>query len=748
MSTVTSTRHSKASIADSHRGDDVSIPVEGLLSANQTRVQPLQIVFRNLTYSVTVKNSPTTPANKYEPVTDQVDSNAAPPPPKSKFSLFGRGKRENQKVILQGLTGAFQPGRLAAVLGPSGSGKTSLINILAGSVRAGRIDGDLLLNGRRVTGDAIRRVSGYIHQDDVILATMTVEEAITMSATMRCPNLTPAERQQRVHEVIGLLELEKARHTVIGNTIIKGVSGGERKRCAIAMELVSNPSVLFLDEPTSGLDAYTAVTVTYILRELARSGRTVVTVMHQPSSEIFHMFDDIMVLQEGRTVYMGEASHAVDYFTRVGYRCPTYTNPADFFFMSVLYQFDPENLRADNKEELVLAESSRLDEVSTFWKNSPEAAQYEHIATHPLTRPITQEMLNQKSTFAVQFAILFRRAGRNVLRNKMVAQVKVMQAIFFGIFIGLIYLNIPGKDTLNAVTQDLSGALFFVAVNQFFSNAMPIITVFAEERQVFEREHQNGLYSLPAYFFSKNAIEVPFVIFTPSLFSVITYWMFGLQEDAGKFFIYLAVAVCVGFCGVGFGTLMACAFDNLQVTMVVTPLIILPLMIFGGLFVNSGSAPVYLGWIQWISPIKYGFSALAINQYTGFEYNGEEVGSKALDNLALGPFGILVNIVFLIVLFTVLYVFSYLALWRLVSRTKGDKSLRSKVSPKKQLLAPPLPEFPENNGDASMLAADVTATEPGSYSQGTLRGTTTALTASSPLNGASEKNQVTDNRSS
>ncbi|RKP37286.1 P-loop containing nucleoside triphosphate hydrolase protein, partial [Dimargaris cristalligena] len=520
----------------------------------------------------------------------------------------------HEKVILKGLTGAFQPGRVTAILGPSGSGKTSLLNILAGSVKMGRVDGQLLINGRNVTGQAIRTISGYVFQDDVILPTMTVAEAITMCAILRCPDLNPEQRKQRVNEVIALLELEKARDTVIGSAHVKGVSGGERKRCAIAMELVTNPSVLFLDEPTSGLDAYTAATVTFILRQLARSGRTVVTVMHQPSSEIFHTFDDVMILQDGRTVYMGEAENAVAYFTRAGYPCPTYTNPADFFFMSVLYRFDPENLTMGDKTEANQLERNRMEHIYEFWRRSPEAAYYEYVARHPLTRAITPGMFKQVSSFSVQYNHLLKRAARNGWRNKMVIQAKFFQALFFGVFIGLIYLNIPGKDNLAAQIQDMTGALFFVAVNQFFANAMPVITTFAAERDVFRREHGNGLYSLPSYFLAKNTVELPFVILSPFIFATITYWMFGLQADAGKFFIYVAVAICVALCGNGFGTFMACSIQNLEVTLALVPVVILPLMIFGGLFVNTGNAPAWLAWIQWISPIKYGFSALAHNQ--------------------------------------------------------------------------------------------------------------------------------------
>ncbi|KAJ1930399.1 hypothetical protein IWQ60_000336 [Tieghemiomyces parasiticus] len=682
---------------------EVSVPMDNFLNASEGQVDPVQIVFKDLRYSVTVKSTPANASEAQAMADEKLNPAGGDAPTPARRGLFGRktggtsaNSRTQEKVILSSLTGAFQPGRVTAIMGPSGSGKTSLLNIMAGSVKAGRITGDILVNGRQVTGQAIRLVSGYVFQDDVILPTATVEEVISLAAAFRCPELTPEQRQQRVDEVIALLELDKARHTIIGSPDKKGVSGGERKRCAIAMELIANPSVLFLDEPTSGLDAYTAATVTYILQQLARSGRTVVTVMHQPSSEIYHTFDDVMILHNGRTVYLGPAEAAVSYFSRIGYSCPTYTNPADYFFMSILYQFDPTNLQLGDKSDQRAVEAERMAAIYQSWEDARESAYYRHLADNPLTRRISPGMFTTRAPMAIQYRLLLHRAARNAWRNKLVIRAKLGQAIFFGVFVGLIFLRIPHKDSLAAQIQDFNGALFFVCVNQFFTSAMPVVTTFAAEREVFTREHSNGLYTLPAYFLAKNSIELPFLIFTPLLFSCITYWMFGLQAEVGKFFIYVVVAVTVALCGNAFGTFMACSIKDLAITMAIMPVLLLPLMIFGGLFVNTGSAPPYLSWIQWISPIKYGFSALAINQFRGYTSQGQNIGDTALENLDLGSFSILVNIMFLLGLFVVLFVLAYLGLWRLVTSNAGGKVQQSKLSPKKQLLAEPLSRFPAN----------------------------------------------------
>ncbi|ORX71724.1 hypothetical protein K493DRAFT_309285 [Basidiobolus meristosporus CBS 931.73] len=571
--------------------------VVGMLT--KTTAEPIQVTFRDLTYSVEV-------------------------PSDDKKRHFFSKRPTKEKVILKQLTGVFQPGRLTAVLGPSGSGKTSLLNVLAGATTGGKVSGGLYANGRRVSGPAIRLVSGFVFQDDLILGTMTVREAIFMSIKLRIPNMDDDAARAKLDEILSLLQLENAADTIIGTATKKGISGGERKRTAIAMEMVTDPSILFLDEPTSGLDAYTAMMVVHTLKVLAQSGRTVVAVMHQPSSEIFHMFDDLMILKDGQITFSGETSQSVEYYRSIGYPCPLYTNPADFIFMNVLFRFDPE---VDSNEKATETERKRLGDVLEAWKCSALAATVEQTTTHPLLSPITPKMFKYRSAFSTQFNYLLKRASRNAFRNKMIFRVKLFQTVFFSLLIGLIYLRVTNKDTVAAQIQDMSGALFLAGTNQVFSTAMPTISIFAEERNVLLREHGGGYYSVSAYFFSKIIVELPINIIMPIIFSSITYWMIGLQADAGKFFIYMLVNVMVALCGSALGILLGSFFKRLQIALAITPAIVLPLMMFGGLLVNNGSAPAYFAWIQWISPIKYGFAALAKNQFTDLVILGQSVAS-------------------------------------------------------------------------------------------------------------------------
>lgn len=170
---------------------------------------------------------------------------------------------------------------------------------------------------------------GYVQQDDELFQSFTVRECLMFAAKLKLPKNIDLE--QRVDEIIASLKLERCQYTHIGGTMVKGISGGERKRASIGVEIIANPNLIFMDEPTTGLDSYTAATMMAIMKDLTDSGRTIVTTIHQPNTHAFDMFDQMMLLTQGKVIYMNDACQAVDYFDSIGYTCPPHTNPADHF---------------------------------------------------------------------------------------------------------------------------------------------------------------------------------------------------------------------------------------------------------------------------------------------------------------------------------------------------------------------------------------------------------------------------------
>ena len=389
-------------------------------------------------------------------------------PIKEKRSRFG--SRTVQKVILDSITGQFRSGRFTVILGSSGAGKTSLLNLLAGKARMGTQTGTIAINGQEASGRDVADISGFVYQEDITMDTQTVKEAVEMSALLRMDRDMPnTKKLVKAREVIKMMNLTKCADTYLGSALIKGVSGGEKKRACIAMELITNPSVIFLDEPTSGLDSYNAYSVCRTLKSLAESGRTIVATLHQPSSEIFHLIDDLILMAEGRILYCGTADASVEYFARCGYPCPTFSNPSDFFFFQLLGDEEEEDsqqsviadrkfrLTHDNNAEESSAEKtntisthdsfvvggtskkttavSRTDKLLNAWIESPEGKKlsrqirvvtarasrlYDGRYGYDPSTAIARERENDgrirvQASFFFQLRILFLRAWRNAV---------------------------------------------------------------------------------------------------------------------------------------------------------------------------------------------------------------------------------------------------------------------------------------------------------------------------------------------
>ncbi|KAJ1650668.1 FAD-dependent urate hydroxylase [Dispira simplex] len=238
----------------------------------------------------------------------------------------------HEKPILHDVQGVAYPGQIMAIMGASGAGKTTFLDILARRNKTGDIQGDIQVNGRTVGEAEFKRVVGFVDQEDTLMPTLTVYETILYSALLRLPrDMSRAAKQARVLETLHELDIMHIKDSRIGNATTRGISGGEKRRVSIACELVTSPSILFLDEPTSGLDAYNAYNVVECLVNLARNyHRTIIFTIHQPRSNIFALFDQLVLLAEGYMVYSGKAAACQAFFESVGHPCPLGFNIADF----------------------------------------------------------------------------------------------------------------------------------------------------------------------------------------------------------------------------------------------------------------------------------------------------------------------------------------------------------------------------------------------------------------------------------
>lgn len=639
---------------------------------------------------------------------------------KEKFRKAGEPK---EKKILQNITGRFRPGRLTAIMGSSGAGKTTLLSVLAGNTRQGQVDGEIYVNGELFTPMMLKEISGFVFQDDVLLETMTVKEAILQSALLRLPkSVTAEEREYRVNEIIEVLHLGQASNTIVGSPLKKGISGGERKRTAIGMEMVVNPAVLFLDEPTTGLDTFTAYTVIMSLKRLTRQGRTVVATIHQPSTETFKLFDDLVIMSRGRIAYFGPVRKVISYFARNGYQCPLYMNPADYIFMDVLREFgtivddeenddsqttsvrissvttsskvlgsrsEEETLRRDGLNDTLSSSNSahndqnngscqnetdkRIEALLQDWEESEERKDLIQKIKNREKEGVERSALRHKAPFYTQFSYLFMRALKNFVRNRALIFTRLFQAIFIGLVVGLVYVK-TNDYSMNVQIRNKSGALYFIAVNLFFAASSQVLAIFGTEKPVFYREFNGGYYSIGPYYLSKTLVEVPGQIIGPYLMVIICYYMIGLTPAFSDYLFIATLGVLGALCGNAYGTLIAALIDDLPIALAVAPLFILPFIVVSGIFVAA--LPVYINWLKYISPIYYSFSGMLQTQFSAPALNcnsnvepctEDQIFSELSFEATFSPG---VDVVFLVTIFFTLWIAGFFALYIGAKRKK------------------------------------------------------------------------------
>lgn len=585
--------------------------------------------------------------------------------------------RIKDKHILKNVTSVFKPGRLSVIVGPSGSGKTSLLSLIAGVTgttqpKESYITGEILYNGVSLAPDKIKKIIGFVFQDDVILETMTVKEAINMSIQLRV-NQDRKNKHNLSNRMLEISQLEKAKDVIIGSPARKGISGGERKRTAIAMELVSNPSVLLLDEPTSGLDTYTAFRIIALLRRLAHKyGRTVVATLHQPSSEIFHMIDDLYVLHEGQLVYGGPGKQLVPYFESAGYNFTKYSNPLDVLFMSILNSASKDEF-AEETDYISAASEHHvpLQDLAEYYAKSSMFSNHT-LNVVIVTKGVTKEMHRYRAKQIYAFKLLLLRDIKNAIRNPMIIRTKLFQTLFLSAFIAAAFWNTKYATGMS-LYQNIAGVLFFLVVNAFFSSFQNVLPVFSAEKPSFAREHSQGYYRTSSYFLAKIFVELPLVVFFPILSSVITYWSIGLRSGLSHFLLFTFILQMTSLAGFSFGLFVASLFSNVNVALALSILFLLPTMLFSGLYLNLATVPAFLRWLQWVSPMRYGYTSAMSNQFNGWESPGSQ---EYFNTVGAGNnLSIAVNMLILFGIFLLGLILSYLALLNNVRKNERGKAI-------------------------------------------------------------------------
>ncbi|XP_073059182.1 ABC transporter G family member 11-like [Primulina eburnea] len=451
--------------------------------------------------------------------------------------------------VLEKLSGYAEPGTFTALMGPSGSGKSTLLDALSGRLAANAfMSGTILLNGRKA--NLSFGTAAYVTQDDNLIGTLTVRETISYSARLRLPDRMPwSDKRALVESTIVEMGLQDCADTVIGNWHLRGVSGGERRRVSIAIEILMRPRLLFLDEPTSGLDSASAFFVTQTLRALSRDGRTVIASIHQPSSEVFELFDRLYLLSGGKTVYFGQASEAYEFFAQAGFPCPALRNPSDHFLRCINSDFD--KVKATLKGSMKLRFESNDDPLDRVTTNeairalidSYRTSLYSYTAKEKIEgmSKVTGTVLDSggsQASFFMQAFTLTKRSFVNMSRDFGYYWLRLVIYIVVTICIGTIYLNVgTGYNSIlarGACASFVFGFVTFMSIGGFPS--------FVEDMKVFQRERLNGHYGVGVFVISNTLSAMPFLILITFISGTVCYFMVRLHPG---FSHYLFFVLCL-----------------------------------------------------------------------------------------------------------------------------------------------------------------------------------------------------------
>ncbi|XVF47355.1 hypothetical protein PTKIN_Ptkin03bG0102500 [Pterospermum kingtungense] len=451
------------------------------------------------------------------------------------------------KRLLQGLSGYAEPGRIVAIMGPSGSGKSTLLDSLAGRLARNVVmTGNILLNGKK------KRLEyggvAYVTQEDVMLGTLTVRETLTYSAHLRLPNnLSKEEVRDIVEGTIIEMGLQECGDTVIGNWHLRGISGGEKKRLSIALEILTMPKILFLDEPTSGLDSASAFFVVQSLRNIARDGRTVISSIHQPSSEVFALFDDLFLLSGGETVYFGEAKMAVEFFAEAGFPCPSRRNPSDHFLRCINADFD--TVAATLKGSLRLRDkptsSDPLMDMPTAQIKAALIEKYRRSKYAKKAQARSQEILKiegleveihcgSEARWWKQLKTLTKRSFVNMCRDVGYYWARIVIYILVSICVGTVFHDVGYGNTAIlarvACGAFITGFMTFMSIGGFPS--------FIEEIKVFNKERLNGYYGVAAYTLSNFLSSFPFLVTIALITGTITFYLVKYRSEFSNYVFF------------------------------------------------------------------------------------------------------------------------------------------------------------------------------------------------------------------
>ncbi|KAF8694740.1 hypothetical protein HU200_037826 [Digitaria exilis] len=539
----------------------------------------------------------------------------------------GGGKGGGRVPILCGLNGYARPGEVLAIMGPSGCGKSTLLDALAGRLGSNVSQkGEILINGRRQK--LAYGTSAYVTQDDVLMTTLTVREAVHYSAQLQLPSAMSARaKRERAEETLREMGLEGAADTRIGGWMHKGISGGQRRRVSICMEILTRPALLFLDEPTSGLDSAASYHVVGRIARLARrEGMTVVAAVHQPSTEVYGLFSGLCLLAYGRTVFFGPAAETNQFFALSGFPCPSLMNPSDHFLRTINKDFDKDIEEGMDGEKMTTAQA--IDTLVNSYKSSA----YMEKVTRQIAdiREIGGAVVKKEwqPSFLTQSLVLTKRSFVNMYRDLGYYWLRFAIYIMLCLCVGTIFYDIGHSygsiQARGSMLNFVAAFLTFMAIGGFPS--------FVEDMKIFGRERLNGHYGVASFTIANTVSAAPFLLLISVAPGAMAYYMVGLQSSFGHFAYFALVLFTTMMVVEGLMMIVASAVPDFLMGIITGAGIQGVMMLNGGFFrlPNDLPKPFWRYPMYYISFHKYANQGFYKNEFMGLTFPSNQVAGGTI----------------------------------------------------------------------------------------------------------------------
>ncbi|CAN4105044.1 unnamed protein product [Withania somnifera] len=513
----------------------------------------------------------------------------------NEFKWLGKKLATNNKTstyILRNVSCEAKPGEITAVAGPSGAGKTTLLDILAGNVGPSGVSGHVLVNDQPMKPGNFRRISGYLTQDEALFPLLTVEETLMYSARFRL-HAGDDKSKDRVTKLLNELGLDHVAGLKVGSESSRTISGGEKRRVAIGVELVHDPAVVLLDEPTSGLDSASAFHLMHLLKSMAKNqGKTIILTIHQPGFRILELFDKAVLLSNGFVLHNGTLHLLEEKLKSTGHFIPHHVNVLEFAI--------------DITDSL--AESLHSGESDI------ERCETEQESDNVPNKNTTKEVLYSNSPLK-EVLILSQRFCRNIFRTKQLFLAKVIQASLVGLILGSIFFN-AYSNPKNLELQSQVG-FFAFSLTFLLSSNTEALPIFLEERRILMRETSRGAYRIYTYNIANTIVFLPFLLIVALLYAIPVYWLVGLKYEFSAFAYYSLVSWMIFAMGNSFVAACSALVPNFLLGMSFIGCLIGAFFLFSGYFISKESIPMFWLFVHYLSLFKYPFECFLINEYGG-----------------------------------------------------------------------------------------------------------------------------------